>query len=66
VDATTAMKIVGHKSEHMHRRYNTVDAHDLRRAVSQLASYQANTVITPDTLVSGAETVSPCLSSMRP
>jgi len=66
VDATTAMKIVGHKSEHMHRRYNTVEPEDLRRAVSQLASYQANTVITPDTLASGAETVSHCLSSMRP
>ena len=25
VDATTAMKIVGHKSERMHRRYNTVN-----------------------------------------
>ena len=49
VDATTAMKIVGHKSEHMHRRYNTVEPEDLRRAVSQLTSYQANTVITPDT-----------------
>jgi integrase len=66
VDATTAMKIVGHKSERMHRRYNTVEPEDLRRAVSQLASYQANTVITPDTLASGAETLSPCLSESRP
>ena len=66
VDATTAMKIVGHKSEHMHRRYNTVEPEDLRRAVSQLASYQANTVITPDALASGAETASPCISSVRP
>ena len=66
VDATTAMKIVGHKSERMHRRYNTVEPEDLRRAVSQLASYQANTLITHDTLASGSETVSPCLSSVRP
>jgi hypothetical protein len=60
------MKIVGHKSEHMHRRYNTVEPEDLRRAVSQLASYQANMVMTPDTLASGAEIVSPCLFSKRP
>jgi integrase len=66
VDATTAMKIVGHKSERMHRRYNTVEPEDLRRAVSQLASYHANTVITPGTLASGDETVSPCFSNVRP
>jgi len=30
VDATTAMKIVGYKSERMHRRYNTVEPEDLR------------------------------------
>ena len=66
VDATTAMKIVGHKSERMHRRYNTVEPEDLRRAVSQLASYHANTVITPDTLAAGAETLSSCISSARP
>lgn len=66
VDATTAMKIVGHKSERMHRRYNTVEPEDLRRAVSQLASYHANTVITPETLASGAETVSHCSSKARP
>ena len=66
VDATTAMKIVGHKSEYMHRRYNTVEPEDLRRAVFQLASYQANTVITPEPLGSGAESVSPCFSNVRP
>ena len=66
VDATTAMRIVGHKPEHMHRRYNTVEPEDLRRAVAQLASYQPNTVITPETLASGAETVSTWFSDMRP
>ena len=50
VDATTAMKIVGHGSEQMHRRYNTVEPEDLCRAGSQLAFYQVNRVITPDTL----------------
>lgn len=57
VDATTAMKIIGHKSERMHRRYNTVEPEDLRRAVSQLASYQANTLITPATVTIGADSV---------
>ena len=66
VDATTAMKIVGHKSERMHRRYNTVEPEDLRRAVSQLASYHANTLITPDAVVSNAQSVSPCFSNVRP
>ena len=66
VDATTAMKIVGHKSERMHRRYNTVEPEDLRRAVSQLATYQANTLITPSETASGTEHASACLSSARP
>lgn len=66
VDTMTAMKIVGHKSERMHRRYNTVEPEDLRRAVSQLASYHANTVITPEPKVSGDKTVSRCISSLRP
>ena len=66
VDAMTAMKIVGHKSEHMHRRYNTVQPEDLRRAVSHSASYQTNTVITPGSLSYGAENPSACFSNVRP
>jgi len=66
VDATTAMKVVGHKSERMHRRYNTVEPEDLRRIISQLASFQANTVITPGPLASGTESVSPCFPNARP
>ena len=66
VDATTAMKIVGHKSERMHRRYDTVEPEDLRRAVSQLATYHANTLITPGGLAVGAANVSDCISSLRP
>ncbi|HET9378499.1 MAG TPA: site-specific integrase [Chthoniobacterales bacterium] len=66
VDATTAMKIVGHKSERMHRRYNTVEPEDLRRAVSQLAAYQANTLKTPAAVATGAGNVSACLSNTRP
>ena len=66
VDATTAMKIVGHKSERMHRRYNTLEPEDLHRAVSQLATYHANTVITPGPIASGAENISACLPNVRP
>ena len=66
VDATTAMKIVGHKSELMHRRYNTVEPEDLRRAVSQLGAYHANTVITRGTLAVETENITSCFSSMRP
>jgi integrase len=42
VDTVTAMKIVGHKSDKMHRRYNSVSEADLLHAVSQL-----NTLLTP-------------------
>lgn len=42
VDTVTAMKIVGHKSEKMHRRYNNVSETDLLLAASKL-----NTLITP-------------------
>jgi len=66
MDVTTAMKIVGHKSERMHWRYNTVEPEDLRRAVSQLATYQASIVTRLDAVASGAETASACLSSSRP
>jgi hypothetical protein len=42
----TAMKIVGHKSEQMHRRYNTIQPEDLHEATAKLQKYAANTVIT--------------------
>jgi integrase len=48
VDTVTAMKIVGHKSEKMHRRYNSVSESDLA-AAGKLNSYLSNTVITPAT-----------------
>ena len=49
VDTVTAMKIVGHKSEKMHRRYNSVSDGDLSTAARRLNSYLSNTVITPAT-----------------
>ncbi|HNP84267.1 MAG TPA: tyrosine-type recombinase/integrase [Nitrospira sp.] len=48
VDTATAMKIVGHKSEKMWKRYNAIEEKDLVAAASQLNTYlQSNTLITP-------------------
>lgn len=47
VDTVTAMKIVGHKSEKMHRRYNSVSEEDLTKAAGKLNTYLSNTLITP-------------------
>jgi integrase len=64
VDTMTAMKIVGHKSEQMHRRYNTIQPEDLHEAAAKLEKYTANTLIT---LASGSLTgqaISNCNSSV--
>jgi integrase len=55
VDTATAMKIVGHKSDRMHRRYNTIEPEDLHRAAAKLHVYRANTVITPDVLAADSK-----------
>ena len=47
VDTMTAMKIIGHKSEQMHRRYNSIRPEDLHEAAAKLQSYKTNTLITP-------------------
>jgi integrase len=47
VDTATAMRIVGHKSEKMWKRYNAIEESDLLNAASKLHTYQSNTVITP-------------------
>lgn len=48
MDTATAMKIVGHKSEKMWKRYNAIDEKDLTAAASRLNIYlQSNTVLTP-------------------
>jgi len=60
VDTATAMRIIGHKSDRMHRRYNTIEPEDLHQAAAKLHSYRANTVITPAPLAAGAENVSAC------
>lgn len=48
VDTATAMKIVGHKSEKMWKRYNAIEEIDLISAAARLNTYlQSNTVLTP-------------------
>lgn len=58
VDTLTAMKIVGHKSEKMHRRYNSVSQADLIQATQKLNSYLSNTLLTPASDVLSANFVS--------
>ena len=38
VDTMTAMEIIGHKPEKMHRRYNQISPADLRQAVGKLVT----------------------------
>jgi integrase len=47
VDTVTAMSIVGHKSEKMHQRYNSVSEADLAKASSQIDTYLTPTVSAP-------------------
>jgi integrase len=62
VDTTTAMKIIGHKSEQMHRRYNTIQSEDLHDAAAKLQRYRANTVITLASSAVSWQNVSHCNS----
>ncbi len=39
VDVMTAMAIIGHKSEKMFKRYNTIDEADLKQAASRINTY---------------------------
>ncbi|WP_447984255.1 tyrosine-type recombinase/integrase [Nitrospira sp. Nam74] len=48
VDTATAIKIVGHKSEKMWKRYTAIEEKDLTNAAWELNTYfQLNTLITP-------------------
>jgi integrase len=58
VDTVTAMRIVGHKSEKMHKRYNSVSEADLTLAANKLNTYASNTIITPAALDETARVVS--------
>ena len=39
IDSATAMKIVGHKSEEMWKRYNAIEERDLVQAVMKVQKY---------------------------
>ena len=59
----TAMKITGHKSEQMRRRYNTIQSEDLHEAAEMLQRYTANTITLASSAVSG-QGVSGCHSNV--
>ncbi len=50
------MKIVGHKSDRMHRGYNTIELEDLHQATAKLYTYRTNTLITPEAVAVGLKT----------
>lgn len=60
----TAMKTIGHKSEQMHRRYNTIQSEDLPEATEKLQRYTANTVITLASSAVSGQGVSGCHSNV--
>ena len=59
-----AMKIIGHKSEQMHRRYNTIKSEDLHEAAEKLQRDRANTVITLASSAVSRQGVSSCHSDV--
>jgi len=64
VDTMTAMKFVGHKSEQMHRRFNTIQPEDLHEAAAKLQRYTANTLITLAPRATSGQCAPDCNSSV--
>ena len=60
----TAMKFTGHKSEQMHRRYNTIQSEDLHEAAAKRQTYTAHTVITLASAAVSGEGVRGCHSNV--
>jgi hypothetical protein len=60
----TAVKIIGHKSEQMHRRYNTIQTDDLHEAAEKLQRCTSNTVITLASSAVSGQGVSGCHSNV--
>ena len=58
------MKIVGHKSEQMHWRYNAIQPEDLHEAAAKLQKYTASTVITLASQPSSEQAASGCKSNV--
>ena len=63
VDTTTAMKIIGHKSDQMHRRYNTIQSEDFHEAAAKPQRYTANTLITRTSDLVSGQNISHCKSN---
>ena len=51
------MKIVGHKSDRMHQRYNTIEPEILHNVATKLHVFRTNMVITPGPVAVEAEIV---------
>lgn len=67
VDTATAMKVVGHKSEKMWKRYNAIEDKDLTQAAQKLNTYlKTNTVITPDRSTAQASAANSLKNQTRP
>ena len=64
IATTTAMRIVGHKSEQMHRRYNTIEPEDLHAAAAKLHTYNTNTLITLADSSGVGHSVSACIAEV--
>ncbi|MBM4127529.1 MAG: site-specific integrase [Nitrospira sp.] len=64
VDTMTAMKIIGHKSEQMHRRYNSIKSEDLHEAAEKLHRYRTNTLLTLASSAASEQCVSDCNSNV--
>jgi len=60
----TAIKIVGPKSEQMHRRYNTIQLEDHHEGAAKLQKYTANTVIILASQPASGQGVSDCNSNV--
>lgn len=67
VDTVTAMKIVGHKSEKMWKRYNAIEERDLTQAAEKLDKFlTANTLLTPEETSIGSWDTNPLKNKARP
>jgi hypothetical protein len=61
------MKVVGHKSEKMWKRYNAIEEKDLTQAAQKLNTYlKINTVITPDASTAQAGSANSLKNQTRP
>jgi len=58
------VEIIGHKTEHMHWRYNTTQTEDLHEAAAKLQRYRANTLITHASDLASGKNLTDCNSGV--